>query len=282
MKNIGWIGLGNMGFPMALNLLSAKYNVNIHSRNQEKSKAFSEKGGRVCVSLPELTKNSDIVFLMLPDDDVCAEIIEQIKATDFAGKLIVNMSTISPEASVRFDTDLKKHNIRYVEAPVSGSVKPATEGTLVILAAGENKDLEEVSACFDVLGKKTFTWNTIGKGALAKLVVNYYMSIVVSGLADSVLFAEKIGLEDSRILDVINAGACASGMTQIKAQPIINKEFKPAFPLKYMYKDIRLGKDIGLNSPMGNLMLELYGEANKEFGDEDLMAIYSYIKKTEK
>jgi len=278
MKKAGWIGLGNMGFPMVINLLSAKYEVNIYTSNQGKANNMKEKGANISSSIINLAENSDIIFLMLPDDNACQETLDKMKSSDLTGKLIVNMSTVSPQASIRFNTEMKERNANYFEAPVSGSVKPATEGTLTILAAGRKEDLDSLTDYFDVFGKKTFYLEEIGKALYAKMVINYYMSVIVCGLADSVLFAEKLGLKDNEILDMINSSASASGMTQMKAPAIINREFKAAFPLKYMRKDLKLSKDIGLASPLGNLMLELYGQANENYGQEDLMAILSYME----
>lgn len=279
MKTIGWIGLGNMGFPMVLNLLASNHKVNIYTRNEQKKGVIRDKGAHIANSLAELTQASDVIFLMLPDDTVCDNTLHKIRASDVSGKLFVNMSTVSPNASIRFNTELQESNARYVEAPVSGSVKPATEGTLVILAAGRKEDVDSLSDCFDALGKKTFFLGDTGKASLAKIVVNYYMSVIISGLADAVLFAEKVGIADNHMLDIINSTACASGMTQIKTPAIIDRDFKPAFPLKYMYKDLKLSRDAGLTSSLGSLMLELYGQANPTFGEEDLMAIFSYMEK---
>lgn len=278
MKTIGWIGLGNMGFPMAVNLLASNYRVNVYTRNELKKGIIRDKGAHIAESLTELTQTSDIIFLMLPDDAACENTIRDITASGVSEKLIVNMSTVSPSASVRFSTELQENNARYIEAPVSGSVKPATEGTLVILAAGKKEDVDSLSGYFGILGKKTFFLGETGKASLAKIVVNYYMSVIICGLADAVLFAEKVGITDNQILDIINSSACASGMTQIKTPAILNRNFKPAFPLKYMYKDLKLGKDIGLTSSLGSLMHELYGQADPTFGEEDLMAIFSYIE----
>jgi len=278
MEKIGWIGLGNMGFPMVINLLSSNYEVNVYTSKLEKAKSIEDKGAHIFPSIVDVAQASDIIFLMLPDDNACEETLNRMKSSGLTGKLIVNMSTVSPKASARFDTEMKERKARYFEAPVSGSVKPATEGTLTILAAGQKEDLDYLSGCFGVLGKKTFYLGEIGKALYAKMVINYYMSIVVCGLADSVLFAEKLGLADGQILDMINASACASGMTQIKAPSIIKRDFKPAFPLKYMLKDLKLSKDIGLTGALGDLMLDLYGQANEDYGQYDLMAIFSYIE----
>lgn len=279
MKTIGWIGLGNMGFPMVLNLLALNHKVNIYTSNEQKKGIVREKGAYIANSLAELTQTSDTIFLMLPDDSACDNTLREIRASGASGKLVVNMSTVSPNASIRFKTKLQESNARYVEAPVSGSVKPATEGTLVILAAGKKEDVDNLSEYFDALGKKTFFLGETGKASLAKIIVNYYMSIIIAGLADAVLLAEKTGIADNQILDIINLSACASGMTQIKTHAIINRDFKPAFPLKYMYKDLKLSEEIGPASSLGSLMLELYGQANPTFGEEDLMAIFSYMEK---
>lgn len=268
-----------MGFPMVLNLLALNHKVNVYTSNEQKKGIIREKGAYIANSLVELTQTSDTIFLMLPDDSACDYTLREIRACGVGGKLVVNMSTVSPNASIRFNTELQESNARYVEAPVSGSVKPVTEGTLVILAAGKKEDVDNLSEYFDALGKETFFLGETGKASQTKIIVNYYMSIIIAGLADAVLLAEKTGIADNQILNIINSSVCASGMTQIKTPAIINRDFKPAFPLKYMYKDLKLSKEIGLTSSLGSLMLELYGQANPTFGEEDLMAIFSYMER---
>ena len=123
----------------------------------------------------------------------------------------------------------------------------------------------------DYLGK-------IGAAAKAKIGINYYMAILVAGLADTLIFMENCGINQKQILDIINAGACASGITLAKTPSLLKNDFSPAFPMKYMTKDLNLAKKIGLKSTLGSLMLNSYQDADSEFGEEDLMAIIKNLK----
>ncbi len=278
MEKIGWIGFGNMGKPMATNLQKNGYGVMVYVRQAAPSGDGIPPGFIFTNSLSELVAHSSFIFLMLPNDQACEEILKELVALNTEGNLIVNMSTISPDASVRLGSLLDKNGVRYVEAPVSGSIKPAQEGNLVILAAGSYEEVQGLQNIFDILGKKTIYLEAIGNAARAKIGINYYMSVVVYGLADTLLFMEKLGVGNEQMVDIINSGACSSGMTQIKGSAVLQENYQPAFPLKYMAKDLRLAQDVGINSALSSLMTQSYNNANSEFGEEDMIAILKYLK----
>lgn len=278
MKKIGWIGFGNMGVPMSYNLLNNGHEMMVYSRNIQKMGSKLDERFLWTDSLAELVAHSAYIFLMLPDDEACEEIVNRLTAFPLDKRLVINMSTISPDMSIHLAFLLKQHHTRYIEAPVSGSIKPAEDGNLVILTAGVKLDTDEVSDCFDAMGKKTIYLGEIGLAARAKIGINYYMSIIVFGLADTLNFMERCGVEKDQMLDVINSGACASGITMAKANSILNNDFAPAFPLKYMTKDLKLADRIGLKSSLGSLLLKSYQDANLEFGEDDLMAIIKHLR----
>ncbi|MFZ4861576.1 NAD(P)-dependent oxidoreductase [Sphingobacterium sp. Mn56C] len=278
MKKIGWIGFGNMGKPMARNLFNRGHMLKVYRRQNHGVAAETEARFTFTDSLAELTNAVDYIFLMLPDDTVCTEIVGKLIKTGLDGKIIVNMSTISVATAQYLAQTISDAGSVYIEAPVSGSVKPAEAGNLVILAAGPEKEVLDLQPLFDILGNKTIYLGAIGQAAQAKIGINYYMSVLLSGLADTLVFMENKGIDNKKMLEVINAGACASSLSQIKGTAILEEDYSAAFPLKYMVKDLHLAKDLGLNSALSAVQLQAYAAANTCYAEEDLIAIHKYFR----
>lgn len=273
-KKISWIGLGHMGTPMASNLLSAGYDLCVYNRTQEKMQPLIDKGAKPYGSVDEMTSNSDIIFLMLSDDHSVTSIFSQLWNLDLEDKLFVNMSTISPTLSTELFRKCESKGADYLEAPVSGSVKPATDGTLVILAGGNEDDYETAMPYFEKLGKLSLFLGDIGVASNAKLAINYYMSVLVESLAETVLFANKHGIDKETMLFIVNESACSSPMVKMKTPAIVSDDYPAAFPLKHMFKDLGLAQKQGLNTDVLNGVLGAYQKAmNDGYGDLDLMSV---------
>ncbi|MBB5637859.1 3-hydroxyisobutyrate dehydrogenase [Pedobacter cryoconitis] len=280
---IGWIGLGNMGTPMVKNLVKAGFEVMVYNRNQEKTKALQETIAiRVAGSPADLVTETDVIVTMLSDDTAVKEVflgengILSIKPVkDITA---VDMSTVSPETTLQLAATCKEHGFSYLDAPVSGSVKPAEEAQLIIMVGGEEEVYQKVKPVFDALGKSSVYLGENGKANVAKLAINLFLGITVQGLAEAVVFAEKNGLAATTLLPLINAGAVGSGMTKMKTENIINNDFKAAFALKLLAKDIRLAGANGLNTPIGlSLSNTLDAAVQKGLGEDDMIAVLKYI-----
>ncbi len=278
-QKLAWIGLGHMGTPMALNLIKSGYDLSVYNRSDNKLKPLIDAGAKPYRSVDGICQDSDIIFVMLSDDKATAEVFSQILNIDIAGKLYINMSTISPALSEKLAQKVNEKGGRYLEAPVSGSVKPAQDGTLIILAGGNEPDYDQAIPFFEKLGKLSLLLGPVGQGAKAKLAINYYMSVVVEGLAETVLFAEKNGIGKETMMLIVNESACGSPMSKMKTPSILQDNYPAAFPLKHMMKDIGLAKGQGLNTEMLNVVHESYQQAmNMGLGDEDLMAVIKALK----
>lgn len=284
MKTIklGWLGLGNMGNPMAMNLLKAGYEVSVFNRTKEKEIPLIEAGATSAKSLPELMEHCDVIFTMLSNDEAVIEVFDKpagLLTKDYHGKTIINMSTVSPETSRFLLNCCSNHQVHFIDAPVSGSVKPAQDGALVILVGASKTDYEFAQPLFDVLGKMAIHVGDPGVASSAKLAINYLLGLNLQGLAETVLFAEKNGVSKEDMLTVINAGACGNGITNIKATSILNDSYPAAFALKHLVKDLKLAKEAGLDSPLIHPLYESFTDAQDEgLGDLDVMAIISNLK----
>jgi 3-hydroxyisobutyrate dehydrogenase len=282
MKNckIGWIGLGNMGIPMSINLVKAGFDVAVYNRTLSKTAVLKEAGASVFVSLPELVAHCDIIFTVLSDDKAVGEVYARVQEENIDGKLFINMSTISPALAQQLFYQLRQHTAGYLDAPVSGSVKPATDGTLLILGAGEKAHFERALPLFDVLGKMSLYLGEAGVGSKAKLAINYYMSVVVDGLADTLLFAQQQGISRETMLEIVNESACGSPMSKMKTPGIVSDNYPATFPLKYMLKDVKLIREEGLSSALSASVEVAYQSAFDDgYGEDDLVAVMKSSKR---
>ncbi len=280
MKTIGWIGLGNMGVPMAINLLKKNYTVTGLLRKPGQTSPVSTYGAKTTPDMQEVIQNSQVIFLTLPNDSACHEVFQQIITYPIQGKTFINSSTISPNAAQELSELLSKFDAIYLDAPVSGSVKPAQDGTLLFLIGAKNqKDYTDNQEFFEILASKHYLLGTPGMGSKAKLAINYYMSIVVDGFAETVLFAQEQGIDRNMMTQIVNDSACGSAMTQIKTPSVLQDDYPTAFPLKFMLKDILLAQSQNWDTPLLQAVAQSYQKASDiGYADQDLMAVIKAVK----
>lgn len=281
---IGFIGLGNMGVPMVRNLVKAGYELTVY--NRDTSKAFlmaDEIGVQVANTPAELLPSADVVISMLTDDAAVKSVYTGangvFSATRDKDVIVIDMSTVAPETSRMLAAEAKNAGIAYIDAPVSGSVKPATDGQLVIMAGGEKGAFEKIEPILLAMGKSATLLGESGSGNVAKLAINLFLGITIQGLSESVIFAAQHGIQAEALLPLINESAVGSGITKIKSTNIITRDFKPAFALKLLRKDIRLAENMGLNSPAGlTLANTLQAAVDSGYGEEDMAAIFKQLE----
>jgi len=277
-ERLGFIGLGNMGHPMAKNLEKAGFQLSVYNRTPEKADDFRENS-IVCNSVADVVGNSDIVFTMLTNDDALKEVFEEILALNLSGKLFIDMSTVSPEASSKISAAVMIKEASFIDAPVAGSTKPAAEGTLIIMAGGNERDITRALPYLEKLGKEIRHLGENGKGIAAKLSVNYFISCLYQGLAETILFSDKLGIDRKDMLDIINESASGSGATKVKTPLLVNENYDPAFALDLMLKDILLAKNAGAQFPLSETLIRTYrGASDAGFGKDDVIGIIQYLK----
>ena len=279
---IGWIGLGKMGTPMSQRLIKAGYSVTLFNRTKEKENQFVQQGITTASSPKELINQTDVVFLMVSDDAAIREILngkEGLFSGSVKGKIFVNMSTVSPTVSKEIYALCKEKDADYIDAPVSGSVKPAEDGTLVVIIGGDENVFEKVKSLLNELGRLSVYVGSCGMGNAAKLAVNTFLGIITQGLAEVTLFAQQKGITKEDLMTIITNSAMASPFVKMKADAILQDNFNAAFALKHLAKDLRLAKDEGLNTPLGNTVHESYQNAElKNLADKDIIAIMKYLE----
>ncbi len=283
---IGWIGLGNMGNPMVKNLVKAGFDVTVYNRNPEKSNTLKESIDVKIVGSPAaMVQDADFIFTMLSDDAALKEVyygpsglFSAMAAQKFIG---IDMSTVSPDTTREIASGCKEYGIAYLDAPVSGSVKPAEDAQLIIMVGGEEEAYKKAEPILAVLGKSSAYLGSSGSGNIAKLAINLFLGITAQGLAEAVIFAGKNGMAAEQLMPLINAGAVGSALTKLKTDNIVSDNYKPAFALKLLAKDIRLATTNGMDTPVGKcLSTTLEGAVKAGFGDEDMIAVIKYLKQS--
>lgn len=286
MTALGWIGLGHMGGPMSVRLVQAFHKLNAYNRTSEKSAILAEAGATILDSPKEIVEQSDIVFIMLSE----AQAIESVLTRDdglltalVPGQIVVNMSTIAPSDAVSFARLVSSKGGQYVDAPVSGSVGAAKTGQLVILAGGEDVAISTCQPYFDVLGKGTINFGVAGMGSSAKLAINLLLGVMGQGIGEAVLFAEKLGVDKEKMLELIANSALNSPFFQLKKEMYIKNDFPAAFMVELMSKDLGLVKAeadrMKATFPLAEAADNTYRSA-KEHGKAklDLAAVYQELK----
>lgn len=286
MKKFGFIGLGIMGNAMALNLLKAGFDVTVWNRNPDKCTELVNQGAHQGTSPKEVATHCDVTFTIVSDPAAAMAICngpEGIAAGIGDGRSYIDMSTVDDATSQSIATTIIEAGGRFLEAPVSGTKKPAEDGTLIILAAGDKSVYDEALPAFEVMGKMSPYLGEVGQGAKMKLVLNMVMGGMLSIFSEGLSLGLKADLDGQQILDILDAGAMANPMFKVKGPMLLDENYTTSFPLKHMQKDMRLAVDLGdklnLTLPTAAIANESFKQARKAgAGDEDIAAIYKIIK----
>jgi len=277
---IGWIGLGTMGNPMSQQLIKAGYPVTVYNRTKEKEDAIKAQGATTAPSPSALIQHTDVVIIMVSDDKAIKDIFygdDGLLGAKTSSKVIINMSTVSPAISKEVAAKCLEQGNHYLDAPVSGSVKQAQEGTLVVMVGGDAAAFEQVKPVLEKLGKLAMLVGNNGAGNVAKLAINTLLGIAAQGLAEAVILARNNGIDPSDLTTLINNSALGSAFGKIKGGAIVSNNYKAAFALKLIAKDLRLAKDINLSTPLGDTVYQTFQQAEAEYGNEDIIAIIKQV-----
>ena len=275
---VGLIGIGNMGGPMATNLLKAGWKVTVYDTDAQKVKTFAaEKAAGAAGSLAELAKNCDVVITMLPDGHIVRRVALGKNAGDdclvkgFAkGALIIDMSSSAPVGTRELGKDLAEKGISLIDAPVSGGVRGAVAATMSIMIGGDKAIAERYDDLLAAMGKR-FLVGTLGSGHAAKVLNNYVSAAGLAAAAEAVLIAERFGIDSQTLINVINASTGRNNSTENKfAQFILNGKFNSGFALGLMAKDISLAMEVAqacdVPAELGQATLELWKKAEQAVG----------------
>ncbi|XP_043706918.1 glyoxylate/succinic semialdehyde reductase 1 isoform X1 [Telopea speciosissima] len=283
---LGFLGLGIMGKAMAKNLLQNGFKVTIWNRTLSKCEELVEYGASIGDTPAAVVKKCKYTIAMLSDPSAALSVVldkDGVLEQMCSGKGYIDMSTVDADTSTKISEVISKKGGYFLEAPVSGSKKPAEDGQLVILAAGEKSLYDEIIPAFNVLGKKSFFLGEVGNGAKMKLVVNMIMGSMINAFSEGLVLSDRSGLSQQTLLEVLELGAVATPMFKMKGPAMIQNNYAPAFPLKHQQKDMRLALALGdenaVSMPVAAAANEAFKKArNMGFGDHDFSAVYETVK----
>jgi len=286
-ERIGFIGLGIMGSRMAANLAAAGFELTVWNRTAATAEAFAiEHGVNVAATPAELAAASDVVIKIVVNGEQVEEILvgeQGVIAGAREGMLCIDMSTISPQMALSLGERLGEHGIAFIDAPVTGSSPGAEAGTLTIMAGGSEADLQRAAPIFEVLGAKTVHCGPLGQGQMIKVITNAIAANNAAVLAQALIVARAVGVDLAALTEVIDGGAADSRMAQLKAQPMIDREYDTLFRLDHMIKDVDLALELaaaeGIPFDYAAQTRELMAEASAEgFGEVDFAALYEALQ----
>lgn len=284
--HVGFIGLGVMGTPMALNLVRTGVPVVVWNRTASRADPLRAEGAEVADSPAEVFERAGTVFLMLADEGAVDAVLGRDTAgfaARVAGRTVVHMGTTSPEFSRALDTGIRAAGGRYAEVPVSGSRVPAETGRLVAMLAGDPATVEDVRPLLAPLCQETFDCGAVPNALLMKLSVNLFLITLVTGLTEAFHFADRQGLDRGLFLDVLDAGPMASAVSRMKAPKLLDRDFAVQAAVQDVLKNneliARAARETGLASPLLDACHALFAETVAlGHGDQDMVAVLRAIE----
>lgn len=271
---VAYLGLGIMGRWMAVNLVKAGHEVAVWNRTSGKDKDV--EGARTASSPVDAAKGAEVVWMCVSDTKAVEQVLfgaDGVEQVLTSGMIVVDSSTISPSATIRFAERIKARGADYVDAPMTGSKIAAESGSLIFMVGGDEAVLAHLQPLFQAMGKNTFRMGETGKGQATKLVMNLQIALIYEGFAEALTLASKLGVDVEKLIPLIQASMVRSGVVEYKAPFVLKRDFSPNFPLRLMLKDIRLALDAAKESrvrlPGLEAVEEVYDVAAEE-GQQDL------------
>jgi 3-hydroxyisobutyrate dehydrogenase-like beta-hydroxyacid dehydrogenase len=280
-EKIGFIGMGIMGYPMAANIHKKGYELMVYNRTKEKTRTLAETGVLVADTPAELNDWADTIILMLTGPEAIDAVLYSengILSADVAGKIRINMSTVSPSYTKKLNTCFESVEAIFIDAPVSGSKKPAIDGSLIILAGGQQETVNKLEPLFLCMGQKILYCGEAGSGAAMKMTINLLLALMMEGLCESLNLAQRLNLDKDLVLESILAGPLGCGLFKLKSEMLKRDEFPVQFPLKHMAKDLRFilqtADEVGAAAPAAHSAFQLFRQGvGLGNGDLDFTAV---------
>jgi len=229
-----------MGAPMARRLLKAGHHLRVFNRSHGKARPLADEGALLAPDAATAVSGAQTIFIMVPDTPDVASVIGKIEPSLTQGQVVVDMSTIAPEAERTIAQRLATLEVDYLDAPVSGGETGAIEGTLTIMVGGGEAPFHRVRPLLEVLGKRITYMGPSGAGQTTKLANQIAVALTLEATAEALLFADKGGLDPATVLEAIGAGAAASWQLSNLGPKIIAQDYRPGFFVKLIRKDLRL------------------------------------------
>jgi 3-hydroxyisobutyrate dehydrogenase-like beta-hydroxyacid dehydrogenase len=276
MAQLGFLGLGIMGAPMARHLLKAGHDVALWSNTASKAHELAKEGaGKACATPEEVARVAEVIFYCVGDTEMAREIalgpkglLEGVQK----GAIVADCSTISPAVSKQIGEEFAAHDAHFLDAPCTGSKPGAEKGTLTFMVGGEQAVFERAKPYFEIMGKVFYYCGVAGQGLQAKLTQNLILASIMQAFGEGMVLATKGGISPSLMLEILDNSAAKSGLISFKAPYILSRDFGTNFATKWMHKDVSLaleaGKELGVPLPATALTQQML-QANMSSGRAD-------------
>jgi len=262
--NLGFVGLGIMGAPMAGHLVNAGHTVFINTRTKV-PESLASTSAISCASPQEVASKADMIFVMVPDTPDVEKVLfgdKGVAAGLSNGKIVVDMSSISPIATKEFAQKMNALGCDYLDAPVSGGELGAKNATLSIMVGGDDKVFDKVKPVFELMGKNINLVGSNGDGQTAKVANQIIVALNIEAVSEALLFAAKAGADPARVRQALMGGFASSKILEVHGERIINRTFAPGFRIELHQKDLNLAlnsaRALGVSLPNTATAQELF------------------------
>lgn len=272
MSKLGFVGLGIMGRPMAANLIKAGHTVYLHSRSGVPSD-LSTAGGQTCGSAKEVAQKAEVIITMVPDT---ADVEKALFAASgvaeglAAGKIVIDMSSISPVETKAFAARINELGCAYVDAPVSGGEVGAKNAALTIMVGADEATFAKVKPLFEAMGKNITLVGTVGAGQICKVANQIIVALNIEAVAEALLFASKAGADPAKVRQALMGGFAASRVLEVHGERMIKRAFDPGFRIELHQKDLNLAlgnaRQLGVSLPNTATAQELFNACAAQGG----------------
>ncbi len=256
MVNIGFIGLGVMGKPMAMNLLKAGHRLVVYDIVKEKVDDLVRAGAEPATSCRDAAGRGDLIILMLPDSPEVEAVMqgaEGVLEGARPGSIIIDMSSISPLVDIALEQKARAKQLTMLDAPVSGGEPGAIAGTLAIMVGGDAATFDHVKEVLQIMGKSVVRVGEIGAGQFTKLANQILVAVHLQAMSEALVFAQKAGLDVQKVYDAVRGGLAGSHVLDAKVPLVLKRNYRPGFRIRLHIKDLKnaltVGRELGIPLP---------------------------------
>ena len=285
MMNIGFIGTGLMGLPMAKNILKSGLKLSAFNRTINKAEPLKEFGAEISKTLSEVVKDKDCIITMLTDDSAVDAIMNNSDFLDNlkSGSTVIDMSSVKPTTATKYGNTLKLKNINYLDAPVSGGTIGAEEASLAIMVGGEQSVFDNSLNILKAMGNPTLV-GPVGSGQVSKLANQIVVGVTIGAVAEAITLCEKAGADPVKLIKALSGGWADSKILQTHGKRMIDKDFSPkgktSSQLKDMNNILECANNYNTQLPISNLVKEMYKSlVENGHGETDHSSLYKEIER---
>lgn len=283
---VGFVGLGTMGAPMARNVLRAGHDVIVHNRTRSREEPLAELGANRASTPGEAAADAEVVITVVSDTPDVEDVLfgeGGIALAAREGTVVIDMSTISAEATRIFGERLGANGVRLVDAPVSGGSEGAEKGTLTIMCGGDAADVERAGPVLGSMGAKITHVGPLGSGQLTKAVNQVIIAGYFQALAEGMVLAMASGLDTDKVVEAISAGMCRSAVLDMRAKNMIDDTYPLGFKLSLHLKDLGIALDAarraGADLPLAEMVRGIEERLVSTRGDEDMSVLATEVRR---